>query len=43
MSYAATHSDEHMIKFAITAPEAFGHSGDSQVLAAAQRVGDLIK
>jgi hypothetical protein len=35
MSYALQHSGEHVIKFA--------HTGDSGVLAAAQRVGDLIK
>ncbi len=43
MSYALQHSDEHVIKFADTALDAFAHSGDSEVLAAAQRVGDLIK
>jgi hypothetical protein len=43
MSYALKHSDEHVIKFADTALDAFAHSGDSEVLAAAHRVGDLIK
>ena len=43
MPWALTHGDEHVIKFADTALDAFWHSGDSQVLAAAQRVGDLIK
>ncbi|MEU0093565.1 questin oxidase family protein [Kribbella sp. NPDC006257] len=43
MSYALQHSDEHVIKFADTALDAFAHTGDSEVLAAAQRVGDLIK
>jgi hypothetical protein len=43
MSYALQHSDEHVIKFADTALDAFAHTGDSDVLAAAQRVGDLIK
>ena len=43
MSYAVQHSDEHVIKFADTALDAFAHSGDSEVLAAAHRVGDLIK
>ena len=43
MPWALTHGDEHVIKFADTALDAFWHSGDSQVLAGAQRVGDLIK
>lgn len=43
MPWALDHGDEHVIKFADTALDAFWHSGDSQVLAAAQRVGDLIK
>ncbi|QNE18053.1 questin oxidase family protein [Kribbella qitaiheensis] len=43
MSYALKHSDEHVIKFADTALDAFAQSGKSEVLAAAQRVGDLIK
>jgi hypothetical protein len=43
MPWALAHGDEHVIKFADIALDAFRHSGDSQVLAAAQRVGDLIK
>lgn len=43
MPWAIDHGDEHVIKFADTALDAYRHSGDSDVLAAAQRVGDLIK
>jgi hypothetical protein len=43
MPWALNHGDEHVIKFADTALDAFRHSGDLHVLTAAQRVGDLIK
>jgi hypothetical protein len=43
MPWALKHGDEHVIKFADTAIDAYRHSGVSDVLAAAQRVGDLIK
>jgi hypothetical protein len=42
MPWAVEHGDEHVIKFADTALEAFRHSGDPAVLAAAKRVGDLL-
>lgn len=43
LAYAVEHGDEHVIKFADTALDAFGHNGDSTALAAAARVGLLIK
>jgi hypothetical protein len=42
LSWAVDHGDEHVIKFADTAADAYAHNGDSTSLAAAARVGLLI-
>ncbi|WP_222854007.1 questin oxidase family protein [Fodinicola acaciae] len=42
LAYAVDHGDEHVIKFADTAVDAFRHNGDPASLAAAARVGLLI-
>jgi hypothetical protein len=39
---AATHSDEHVIKFADTAADVYGRTGDTEALAAAVRASQLI-
>jgi hypothetical protein len=40
---AAAHGNEHVIKFADTAADAYEHTGDADTLAAALRVGELIE
>ena len=39
---AAEHGDEHVLKFADTAVEAYDRTGDPDLLAATLRVGSLI-
>ncbi|SCL34227.1 hypothetical protein GA0070624_4935 [Micromonospora rhizosphaerae] len=40
---ATEHGDEHVIKFTVTAAEAYERSPDPDVLAAALRAGELIR
>jgi hypothetical protein len=42
LEWAVSHGDEHVIKFADTAVEVHGRTGDPDALAAARRVGQLI-
>ncbi|HEU4947318.1 MAG TPA: questin oxidase family protein [Kribbella sp.] len=43
MDFALDHGDEHVIKFADTALDAYRHSGNADTLAAVARVGVLIR
>ncbi|HEY3733032.1 MAG TPA: hypothetical protein VGL63_03870 [Streptosporangiaceae bacterium] len=42
LDFAVDHGDEHVIKFADTAAEAYAHTGEADALAAARHAGSLI-
>jgi hypothetical protein len=42
LDFAVEHGDEHVIKFADTAAEAYAHTGEADALSAARHAGSLI-